>query len=107
MELSRNGSFVLTLANGRKNVDQQLLVQHCWELLRPFARVAKTFTGFNLCVTKSQQHATTYNRVCKYTQHVTSNNVAFVCSGRDVHRQYRNKKFVAAERRFNLKGFEF
>ena len=29
----------------------------------------------------AQQHATTCNRVCKRTQHVTSNNVAPVCEG--------------------------
>ena len=34
----------------------------CWELL------AESLTGFKLC-------ATTCNRVCKRTQHVTSNNV--------------------------------
>ena len=37
--------------NGRNIVDHQLPVQHCWELLRSFARVAKTLTGVNLCVT--------------------------------------------------------
>ena len=29
----------------------------------------------------SQQHATTCNRVCKRTQHMTTNNVASVCKG--------------------------
>ena len=40
--------------------------------------VAKRLTGFKLCRTtpnNTQQHSTTCNRVCKGTQHVTSNNV--------------------------------
>ena len=41
----------------------------------------KSLTGFKLCATKSQQHSTTCNRVCKPTQHVTSNNVASVALG--------------------------
>ena len=36
---------------------------------------AKSLTGFKLCLTTAQQHTTTCNRVCKPTQHVTSNNV--------------------------------
>ena len=41
----------------------------CWELL------AKKFDRFQTLRNNSQQHATTCNRVCKRTQHVTSNNV--------------------------------
>ena len=33
----------------------------------------------------AQQHATTCNRVCRRTQHVTSNNVASVCTGLEKH----------------------
>ena len=36
---------------------------------------AKSLIGFKLCLTTAQQHTTTCNRVCKPTQHVTSNNV--------------------------------
>ena len=45
-----------------------LLAQQCRELLRAFARGQKSLTGFNFC-------ATTCNRECRRTQHVTSNNV--------------------------------
>ena len=45
--------------------------QHCWELLRPFARNFK-FEQFQTLRSNSQQHATTCNRVCKQTKHVTS-----------------------------------
>ena len=43
--------------------------QHCWELLRPFARSLKVWPVSNF------NWATTGNRMCKRTQHVTSNNV--------------------------------
>ena len=46
----------------------------CWELL------AQKFDGFQTLRNNSQQHPTTRNRVCKRTQHVTSNNVASVCT---------------------------
>ena len=45
--------------------------QHCWELLRPFARNLK-IEQFQTVRSNSQQHATTCNRVCKRTKHVTS-----------------------------------
>ena len=44
----------------------------------------KSLTGFKLCATtpnKTQQHVTTCSRMCKRTHHVTSNNVAPVCTG--------------------------
>ena len=41
----------------------------CWELL------AQHFDWFQTLRNNSQHHATTYNRMCKRTQHVTSNNV--------------------------------
>ena len=60
--------------------------QHCWELLQLFPRWLK----FGQVSNFAQQLATTYyNRMCKRTQHVTSNicqwellanNVASVCS---------------------------
>ena len=50
----------------------------CWELL------AEKFDRF---LNFAQQHPTTCNRVYKRTQHVTSNNVLFVCTGLDAQRQ--------------------
>ena len=41
----------------------------CWELL------AEKFDWFQTLRNNTQQHPTTCNRVCKRTQHVTSNNV--------------------------------
>ena len=41
----------------------------CWELL------AQKFDRFQTLRNKSQQHATTCNRVCKRIQHVASNNI--------------------------------
>ena len=46
--------------------------KQCWELLRPFARGVWPVSNF------AQQHATACNRVCKRTQHVTSNIVIFL-----------------------------
>ena len=46
----------------------------CWELL------AETFDQFQSLRNNTQQHPTICNRVCKRTQHVTSNNVASVCT---------------------------
>ena len=43
----------------------------CWELL------AEKFDWFQTLRNNTQHHPTTCNRVCKRTQHVTSNNVAF------------------------------
>ena len=56
-------------ANGRNNPQQ------CWELLAN--SVASVCTGLKLWPVSNfaQQHPTTCNRVCKRTQHVTSNNV--------------------------------
>ena len=50
----------------------------CWELL------AEKFDRF---LNFAQQHPTTCNRVYKRKQHVTSNNVLFVCTGLDAQRQ--------------------
>ena len=56
--------------------------QQCWELLAnnvaPFAWGLKYDRFQTLCNNK-QQLPTICNRVCKWTQHVTSNNVASVC----------------------------
>ena len=41
----------------------------CWELL------AETFDRFQTLRNNTQQHPTTFNRVCKRTKHVTSKNV--------------------------------
>ena len=49
--------------------------KECWELL------AQKFDRFQTLRNNTQQHPTTCNRVCKRTQHVTSNNVAPVCTG--------------------------
>ena len=45
----------------------------CWEFFRCL-QVAKSLTSFKL--NNTQKHATTFNRVCKQTQHVTSNTVS-------------------------------
>ena len=45
----------------------------CWDLLAE--------NGFKLLHNNTQQHPTTCNGMCKRTQHVTSNNVAAVCTG--------------------------
>ena len=37
--------------------------------------------GSNVWPVSSQQHATTYNSMSKWTQHVTSNNVVSICTG--------------------------
>ena len=47
----------------------------CWQFL------AQMFDRFQSLRNNSQQHATSCNRVCKRTQHVTSNNVASICTG--------------------------
>ena len=53
--------------------------QQCWELQAN--NVASVCTGRKVWpVSKFAQHPTTCNRVCKRTQHETSNNVASVCS---------------------------
>ena len=43
--------------------------------------LAQKFARFQTLRNNSQQNATTCNRLCKRTQHVTSNNVATVCAG--------------------------
>ena len=54
----------------------QQLIGSCYICLH----VAKSLTGFKLCTTtpNTGQHG---SRVCKQTQHTTSNNVASVCTG--------------------------
>ena len=54
----------------------------CWELL------AEKFDRFQILRNNSQQHPTTCNRVCKRTQHVTSNNVASVCMGLNYNNRF-------------------
>ena len=48
----------------------------CWDFL-----LGEKFDRFQTLRNNTQQHPTTCNRVCKRTQHVTSNNVASVCTG--------------------------
>ena len=58
-----NGSNIVALRFGDHGTKE------CWELL------AQNFDRFRTLCNNSQQHATTCNRVCKRTQHATSNNV--------------------------------
>ena len=62
----------------------------CWESL------AQKFDQFQTLRNSSQQHATTCNRVCKRTQHRTSDNVASVCKGLKVTSEFclRSSLFV-------------
>ena len=50
----------------------------CWELL------AEKFDRFQTLRNNTQQHPTTCNRVCKRTQHITSNNVG-ICWPKILH----------------------
>ena len=61
-----------------------LLAQQCQELLHPFARSEK----FNQFQTLHNNPPTTCNRLCKQMQHVTSNNVASLCTGLYKHLPY-------------------
>ena len=61
-----------TLLRYAPAITEQRNVGSCW---------LKSLTGFKLC-------ATTCNRVCKRTQHVTSNNVASVCTGLEIRHFY-------------------
>ena len=61
----------------------------CWELL------AEKFDRFQTLRNNTQQHPTTCNRVCKRTQHVTSNNVGSVCTG------LKTKSIKRSERDWN------
>ena len=77
-----NASFLRLRANGRNNSKHCCAIvaviteqKKCWELL------AETFDRFQTLRDNTQQHPTTCNRECKRTQHVTSNNVAPVCTG--------------------------
>ena len=46
---------------------------------------AKSLTDFKLCATTPNKAQQNDDRVCKRTQHVTSNNVASICTGVTVH----------------------
>ena len=46
--------------------------QHCW---KSWKLLAEKFDRFQTLRNNTQQHPTTSNRMCKWTQHVTSNNV--------------------------------
>ena len=56
----------LTLLRYASAITEQ---KRCWELL------AEKFDRFQTLCNNTQQHPTSCNRVCKRTQHVTSNNV--------------------------------
>ena len=66
-----------------------LRIQHCWATLRRsqnklkkfWELLAQKFYWRQTLRNNSQQHATTYNSVCKRTQHMTTKNVASVCKG--------------------------
>ena len=74
-------------------------IEHCCATLRRSRKKRnfrscwlKSLTGFKLRSTTpniTQPHATTCNRVCRRTQHVTSNNVASVCTGIDMLSQLK------------------
>ena len=55
----------LTLLHYTSAITEQ---EKCWELL------AEKFDRFQTVRSNTQQHQTTCNKVCKRTQHVTSNN---------------------------------
>ena len=62
----------LTLLRYALEITEQ---KKCWQFL------AQMFDRFQSLRNNSQQHATSCNRVYKRTQHVTSNNVASICTG--------------------------
>ena len=69
-----------TLNNIQQGVqtDSTCNIQQCWELLaNNFSSVCTWLNVWPVSTLRnnSQQHSTTYNRVYKRTQHVTSNNV--------------------------------
>ena len=57
----------------------------CWKSCANGSNIVALRFGdhdlFQTARNNSQQHATTCNRVCKRTQHVTANNVVSVCTG--------------------------
>ena len=55
-----------TLLRNASTIKEQ---KKCWELL------AEKFDRIQTLRNNTQQHPKTYNRVCKRTQHLTSNNV--------------------------------
>ena len=68
-----NGSNIVALRFGDHRTTTKK-VGSCWR---------KSLTGFKLCAAtpnNPEQHAASCNRVCRPTQHVTTNNVASVCS---------------------------
>ena len=85
----------LTLLRYASAITEQ---KRCWELL------AEKFDRFQTLCNNTQQHPTTCNRVCKRTQHVTSNNVGscWPTMLRPFARGLRFTKATAAKHR--LKG---
>ena len=63
-------------------------IQHCCATLRRSRNKRNVGSCWLKNLTGSyatQQHPTTCNKVCKRTQHVTSNNVGSVCTGLNIH----------------------
>ena len=75
-------------------------IQHCYATLRRSRNkrnvelLTEKFDRFQTLRNNTQQHPITCNRVCKRTQHVTSNIVAYVCTGLDAHRQHSTSSTV-------------
>ena len=61
--------------SGPKNVERAVQMDPISTLLRYASAITEQKKCRGLLHNNSQQHATTCNRVCKRTQHVTSNNV--------------------------------
>ena len=71
-----------------------MLVQQNWKLLaQKFDRIATLHSN-------SQRH----ERVYKRTQHVTSNNVASVCTGLNMNKKEVKKKYYN-EKNYNVEAF--
>ena len=62
-------SLLAVVCKRMQQLPTMLGQKKCWELLAP------TFDRFQTLSNNSQEHSTTCTRVCKLTQHVTSNNV--------------------------------
>ena len=76
LQKKRNSEIIMVLEKGGKALTIGSLSNN--DLLRPFAQCWK-FDRFQTLRNNYQQHATTCNRVCKQTQHVTSNIVGSCC----------------------------
>ena len=81
-------------------------IQHCWATLRRSRnkRNVGSVVGWEVWPVSNftQQHPTTCNRVCKRTQHVTSNNVTSVCTGLYIFYWMGGNKILRPTARFVL-----